>query len=361
LLPCLRFGKKHVAALSSHDDCGFIRKSVREDNMRLRSVIFALFSLLLPQLMEQAGAVDTRTSEKGYPSRSVMVISPAAGGATDAVARIVAAALTGSLNTPFIVEARPGAGGNIATEAVARAPADGYTLLLALNSMLTINPALYKNVRFNPIADFQPIGLVATTDYLLVANSHVQANTVKGLLEEAKARPNKISYSSSGYGTPSHLIVALLGADTGVEFQHVPYRTIANATTDLLSGQVDFLGGSMSGLLPLVRAGTLKGLGVTGKARSPLAPEIPTIAESVPEYEFEAWYALLAPAGTPPEIVDMLSSALSAALRNDEVRDRLRAQGADTTIGDVSNLKGRISDDLQKWSKTVAILGLRIN
>lgn len=329
--------------------------------MRIRSAILALLVLAPPQLMGRAEAAGTQTADKNYPSRPVTIIAPATGGASDAVARIVAAALTRALNAPFIVDARPGAGGNIATETVARASADGYTLLLALNNMLTINPALYKNVRFNPVEDFEPIGLLATSRYLLVANSGVQARTVKELIAEAKAKPNQISYSSSGYGTPSHLMGVLFGADTGTEFQHVPYRSMAGATADLLSGQVQVMCGSMSGLMPLVQGGKLKALGVTGQARSPLAPDIPTIAATVPGFEFEAWYALMTPARTPPQIVETLSSALKAALASEEVRERLLQQGADAGTGDAKELTSRIRDDLQKWTKVVAAVGLRMD
>ena len=329
--------------------------------MRIRSAILALLVLASPQPMGQAAAAGAPASEKGYPSRSVTIIVQATGGASDAVARIVAAALTRSLNTPFIVDARPGAGGNIATETVARASADGYTLLLALNNMLTINPALYRSIRFNPVADFEPIAVLATSRYVLAANAGVRANTVKELIEEAKASPNRISYASSGYGTPSHLMGVLFGADTGTEFQHVPYRSMAGATTDLLSGQVQVMCGSMSGLMPLVRGGKLKALGVTGQTRSPLAPDIPTIAETVPGFEFEAWYALLAPARTPPQIVDTLSSALRVALASEEVRERLLQQGADAGSGDAKELTRRIRNDLQKWTKIVAAVGLRVD
>jgi tripartite-type tricarboxylate transporter receptor subunit TctC len=340
---------------------GLTIKSIRERIMRTRSAVLALLVLALSQLMGQAGAADSQASAKGYPLRPVTIISPATGGASDTIARIVAAALARSFNSPVIVEARPGAGGNIATETVAHASADGYTLLLALNNMLTINPVLYRSIRFNPVEDFEPVALVATSRYLLAINSDVKANTVRELIEEAKANPNKISYSSSGYGTPSHLMGALFGADTGAQFQHVPYRSMANATTDLLSGQVQFMCGSMSGLMPQVRAGKLKALGVTGQTRSPLAPDIPTIAETVPGFEFEAWYALLAPAHTPPEIVETLGAALRSALASDGTRERLLQQGADASSGDAKELKGRIRDDLQKWTKMIAVLGLHMD
>ena len=313
------------------------------------------------QLLGRADAARAEPLAKGYPSRPVTIIAPATGGASDAVARIVAAALSRSLHAPFIVDARSGAGGNIATETVARASADGYTLLLALNNMLTINPALYRKVRFNPVKDFEPIALLATSRYLLAANSGVRANTVKELIEEAKANPKQISYSSSGYGTPSHLMGALFSADTGTEFLHVPYRSMAGATTDLLSGQVQIMCGSMSGLMPLVRGGKLKALGVTGQARSPLAPDIPRIAETVPGFEFEAWYALLAPVGTPSGIVDTLSSALSAALASEEVRELLAQQGAEAAPGDAKGLGVRIRDDLQKWTKIISATGLHMD
>jgi tripartite-type tricarboxylate transporter receptor subunit TctC len=329
--------------------------------MYIRTAVLALFVLTTLQLLGRADVASAEPLEKGYPSRPVTIIAPATGGASDAVARIVAAALSRSLHAPFIVDARSGAGGNVATETVARASADGYTLLLALNNMLTINPALYRKVRFNPVKDFEPIALLATSRYLLAANSGVRANTVGELIQEAKASAKLISYASSGFGTPSHLMGVLFGADTGIEFQHVPYRSMAGATADLLSGQVQFMCGSMSGLMPMVRGGKLKALGVTGQARSPLAPDIPTIAETVPGFEFEAWYALLAPAGTPPRIVQNLASALRDALASEEVRERLLQQGAEAAPGDAAELSRRIGDDLQKWTKIIATVGLRMD
>jgi tripartite-type tricarboxylate transporter receptor subunit TctC len=329
--------------------------------MRKRTAIFALFVLATIQLLWRADAASAERFEKGYPSRPVTIIGPATGGASDAVARIIAAALSRSLRAPFVVDARSGAGGNIATETVSRASADGYTLLLALNNMLTINPILYRKVRFNPVKDFEPIALLATSRYLLAANSGVRASTVEELIQEAKASSKEISYASSGFGTPSHLMGVLFGAETGIEFQHVPYRSMAGATADLLSGQVQFMCGSVSGLMPLVQGGKLKALGITGQARSPLAPDIPTIAETVPGFDFETWYALLAPAGTPPQIVETLASALRDVLASEEVRERLLQQGAEVTPGDASELGRRIGDDLQKWTKIIATVGLRMD
>jgi tripartite-type tricarboxylate transporter receptor subunit TctC len=320
-----------------------------------------LLFLVSPQLVARAQAEGPAALAESYPNRPVTIIAAASGGASDAVARIVAAALTRSLNAPFIVDARSGAGGNIATETVARAPADGYTLLLALNNMLTINPVLYQNVRFNPIDDFEPVGLLATSRYLLAANSGVRASTVKELIEEAKERPNRILYSSSGFGTPSHLMGALFAADTGAELQHVPYRSMAGATADLLSGQVQIMCGSMSGLMPLVQGGKLKALGITGQTRSPLAPDIPTISETIPGFEFEAWYALMAPAKTPHAVVDRLSAALKAVLASDEVRERLLQQDVDAAPGDAKELRSRIRDDLQKWTSIIKTVGIRMD
>jgi tripartite-type tricarboxylate transporter receptor subunit TctC len=329
--------------------------------MRIRAAVLALFVLATIQLLWRADAASAERFEKGYPSRPVTIIGPATGGASDAVARIIAAALSRSLRAPFVVDARSGAGGNIATETVSRASADGYTLLLALNNMLTINPILYRKVRFNPVKDFEPIALLATSRYLLAANSGVRASTVEELIQEAKASSKEISYASSGFGTPSHLMGVLFGAETGIEFQHVPYRSMAGATADLLSGQVQFMCGSVSGLMPLVQGGKLKALGITGQARSPLAPDIPTIAETVPGFDFETWYALLAPAGTPPQIVETLASALRDVLASEEVRERLLQQGAEVTPGDASELGRRIGDDLQKWTKIIATVGLRMD
>jgi tripartite-type tricarboxylate transporter receptor subunit TctC len=249
---------------------------------------------------ECARANSAAANSEAYPNRPVMLITPSTGGASDAIARIIASALTRSMNAPFVVDAHSGAGGNIATEAVARAPADGHTLLPLL-------------------------------------------------------------YASSGYGTPSHLMTVLFSKVAGVELQHVPYRGISRATADLLSGQVQLMGASISGLLPLAQAGKLKALGVTGQTRSPLAPDVPTIAETIPGFEFEAWYALLAPAKTPRSIVDKLAAAAVSALDNEKVRGLLVEQGAEADPDAPAQRKSRIRADLEKWTTIVKEAGLRID
>jgi tripartite-type tricarboxylate transporter receptor subunit TctC len=330
--------------------------------MRKVMIVLTLFVVqaVQPGLSARAQNSAAANSE-AYPNRPVMLITPSTGGASDAIARIIASALTRSMNAPFVVDAHSGAGGNIATEAVARAPADGHTLLLALNNMLTINPVLYRHARFNPIADFEPVALLATSRYLLVANAGVSARNVKELVDEARAKPKPLLYASSGYGTPSHLMTVLFSKVAGVELQHVPYRGISRATADLLSGQVQLMGASISGLLPLAQAGKLKALGVTGQTRSPLAPDVPTIAETIPGFEFEAWYALLAPAKTPRSIVDKLAAAAVSALDNEKVRGLLVEQGAEADPDAPAQLKSRIRADLEKWTTIVKEAGLRID
>jgi tripartite-type tricarboxylate transporter receptor subunit TctC len=320
-----------------------------------------LSCLILPLSAPLLAQSEVQQNTGGYPVRPITVISPSPGGGADAVARIVSAAMGRSMNATFVVDARPGAGGNVASEAVARAPADGYTLLLALSSMLTVNPVLYQNARFNPVSDFQPIALLATAPYLLAANPNVGASSVSELVTEAKAKPQSLLYSSSGYGTPSHLTGVLFNTATGADLQHVPYRTTSGATADVISGQVHVMFGSLYSLLPFVRAGKLKALGVTGAARSSFAPEIPTIAESVPGFEFLPWYGLFAPAKTRRDVAERLEVATSAALNSSDVRDRLADQGADVAFGNASELTARIPVELEKWKTVIKASGIRVD
>ena len=211
------------------------------------------------------------------------------------------------------------------------------------------------------MAGIQPIAMLGTTPYLLAVNPSVTANNVSELVAEAKATPQGLTYGSSGYGTPSHVGGVLFALSAGLDLRHVPYRTTSGATADVLAGQVNIFFGSLYSLLPFVHAGKLKGLGVTGATRSAFAPSIPTIAESIPGYDFLPWYGLLAPAKAPRDVTDKLSAATGKALQDREIRDRLAAQGVDVQFGDADQLRTRIRADLEKWSKILTAAGIRVD
>jgi tripartite-type tricarboxylate transporter receptor subunit TctC len=311
-------------------------------------------------LSSQALAQDDRQTSPAYPTRTISIISPSPGGGADATARIVGAALAQTMNATVIVDPRPGAGGNVANEYVARAPADGYTLLLALSSMLTVNPALYPNVHFNPLTDFRPIAMLGTTPYMLAASASVRANTVVELIALAKTQPGNLIYCSSGYGSPSHLMGVLFNQAAGVELRHVPYRTTSGATTDLLSGEVQAMFGSLYSLLPFVQAKTIKALGVTGSSRSAFAPDIPSIAETVPTFEFLPWYGLLAPAKTSDSVVEKLARATATVLSSPEVRRQLAEQGVDVDFQSGEQLATRTRAELEQWKAVIKTSGARV-
>jgi tripartite-type tricarboxylate transporter receptor subunit TctC len=296
-----------------------------------------------------------------YPTRPIVIATPTTGGAADAIARTVTNAMARSLGASFAVTSHPGAGGNIASEFVARSPADGYTLLLALGSMLTVNPSLYAKVGFDPIKDFEPIALFGVSPYVLAVNPDVPATSVKEFIRYAKARQQPVFFSSPGNGTPNHFLGVLFNAAASTNLQHVPYRTTGAATTDVMAGQVQATFGSMPNLLPFIRSGKLRALAVTTSHRSDLAPEFPTIADTLPGFEFESWYVLLAPAGTPKSIIELLSSAARKALTSKEVRADLAGQGVEASFMAPAEVSKLIRSDLAKWSEIVRSSGIRLD
>ena len=317
-------------------------------------------ALCLVVWSSQALAQDDQQTSPAYSTRTISIITPSAGGGADASARIIGAALAQSMKASVMIDPRPGAGGNVASEFVARSSPDGHTLLLALNSMLSVNPVLYSSIRFDPIADFQPIGILGTTPYVLAAHPSVPVNSVSELIALANARPGSLTYSSSGHGSPSHLSAILFSLATAAQLQHVPYRTASGATTDFLSGQVQLMFGSLYSLSPFIDAKKIKALGVTGPSRSAFAPETPAIAETVPSFDFLPWYGLLAPAQTPTNIVQRLAKATSAVLATQDIREKLREQGVDVAFQDGPALTARTRRELETWKAIIESAGIRI-
>ncbi|HYF60951.1 MAG TPA: tripartite tricarboxylate transporter substrate-binding protein, partial [Burkholderiaceae bacterium] len=265
----------------------------RPDRRRLLAPLapWALASTLAPR---RAGA------QEAWPTKPVTIVVPqAAGGANDTVARAFAQRLSVALGQPVVVENRAGAGGNVGTAQVARAPRDGHVLMLTAQSAQTINPALYRNPGFDPIKDFEPVMSVATAPYLLVAHPEFPPNSLRELIAYAKSRPGRIDYASAGNGTLNHLLGVMLNQRAGLHLVHIPYRGAAAAATDVVGKQVPMTFGSFPGLIPFVKTGQLKVLGVATARRTRLAPEIPTLDETLPGLHANSWYGLFAPAGTP--------------------------------------------------------------
>ena len=297
-----------------------------------------------------------------YPSKTVTIIVPqAAGGANDTIARVVAQKLSEALGQQFIVDNRPGAGGNIGTVAAAKSKNDGYTLMLTANSAQVINPALYKKPGFDPVKDFEPISPVATAGYVLVANNAFPAKNVSEMVAAAKALPGKYTIASAGNGTLNHLIGEMLGKATGIELTHVPYKGAAAAVTDLIGGQVQLSVQSLPSSLQFIKSGKMKVLGVVNEQRVTALPDVPTIGETVKGFGATPWYGLFAPAGTPKAIVAQLQAALSKALDAPDTKDKLAAVGCEPYKLSSEQFASLIKDDLPKWAKIVKASGATVD
>jgi tripartite-type tricarboxylate transporter receptor subunit TctC len=297
-----------------------------------------------------------------YPSKPVTVIVPqAAGGANDAIARVIAQKLTEQLGQSFIVENRTGAGGNVGTAAAARAKADGYTLMLTADSAMVINPALYKSTGFDPLKDFEPVGTVATAGYVLVANPAFPAKNTAELIALAKQRPGKINIGSAGNGTLNHLIGEMLGKATGIDLVHVPYKGSAAAVTDLVAGQVEVSVQSLPSSIAFIRSGKVKVLGVVNPNRLPALPDSPTISETVKGFGTTPWYGVFAPAGTPKHIVTQLNAAIAKALESKDALERLAGVGCEPYKSTPEQFAQLVRDDLPRWAKIVKDSGATID
>ena len=298
-----------------------------------------------------------------YPAKTVTVLVPqAAGGTNDFVARVLAAKLAELTGQGFAVENKPGAGGNIGTQAAAKAPADGYTLLVTINSAMAINPALYKTPGFDPVRDFVPIGLVATVPNVLVVNSATPYGNLQAFINAARAAPNTLQYASAGNGTLNHLLGEMLSLDTGIKMQHIPYKGVAPALNDILGGQVPGGFASLPSALPHIRSGKLRALGVSGARRSAAAPDIPAIGETVPGFGAELWVAVFAPKSTPVGVTRAVEALLTKALDDKDLQARLAGQGAELGKPAYGNaLASMLRSDLLKWDKIVKTSGAKID
>ena len=327
--------------------------------MKKRS--FCQFLTLLASGLTALGSACVQAQDT-YPSRPVTVIVPqAAGGANDAIARIVTQKLGEIMGQTFLVDNRPGAGGNVGTALAGKGKPDGYTLMLTTNSAHVINPSIYKSTGFDPVKDFEPVGLVASAGYLLVANSAFPANSVADLIAQAKAKPGQISYASAGNGTLNHLIGEMFKRAAGISMLHIPYRGSAGAATDVAGGQVPVSLQSVPSALPFLQSGKIKVLGVVNEKRLASMPNAPTIGETLPGFGSTPWYGLLAPAGTPKDIIVKLQAGLEKALASKEVVDKLAAQGCEVLTGNPVQFAALIKADLPRWNKIVKDSGAQID
>jgi tripartite-type tricarboxylate transporter receptor subunit TctC len=296
---------------------------------------------------------------QAYPSRPVRLIVPVApAGATDITARLIGQWLSEWLGQPIIIENRPGAGTNIATEMVVRAPADGYTLLM-FGASAAINATLYDKLNFNFISDIAPVAGIVRLPNLMMVNPSVPAKTVPEFIAYAKANPGKINMASPGIGTASHLAGELFNIMAGLNLVHVPYRGGAPALTDLISGQVQvmFLGPAAS--IEYIRSGRLRALAVTAETRWEGLPDLPTVVEFVPGYEAIAWLGIGAPKATPAEIVDKLNKEINAGLADPKIKARLADLGGTPLVGSPADFGRFIADETEKWRKVVKFVGIK--
>lgn len=334
--------------------------SVRKASCALRLIGLAAAAAALSRC---AYAQPEDPMAQRYPARPIRIVSPfAAGGSTDILARLIGQKLTASWGEPVIVDNRAGAGGIIGSDLVAKAQPDGYTLLLTSTSAHAINPALHRTLPYDPLRDFAAVTQVATGHNILVVHPSVPAKSVQELIALAKSNPGTLTFSSGGNGTPAHIAGELFNSLAKVDMVHVPYKGGGPAAVALLAGEVSLSFGSVTTVLPQVRANRLKALAVTGAKRSSMVPELPTIAEAgVPGYALNSWYGVLAPARTPRQIVAKLSAEIVRILNLADVRAKLLQEGVDPEGTTPQEFSAFIRAEVEKWPRLVKAAGARID
>ena len=317
--------------------------------------------LVYSVLAALAAAVSVSVRSQAFPSKPVrLVVGSAAGGPIDLVARITAQKLAQVLDQQIVVENRVGAGGTIAGEYVARSPRDGYTLSMGSAATLCIAPALYPKLPYDPIRDFSPVSVIASTSFVFVVHPSIPASSVKQFIALAQARPGQLRFGSGGSGSVTHLSVELFRSMAKIAVLHVPYRGGSLAIIDLLSGQLDFMFDSIPNSQQHVNGGKLRALGVTSAGRSRLIPQVPTIAEAgVPGYEATTWFGVLAPAGTPPDVIERLATASQQAVASDDLRQRMLGHGFEPMGNTPQQFAQLIKLELSKWAKVVQSSGAK--
>lgn len=295
-----------------------------------------------------------------FPTKPIRLIVPfTPGGGTDIVSRTVGQKLTEVWGKTVVVDNRPGAGGIMASEIVAKAPPDGYTLGVVTPTQ-TINPSLHSNLPFDPVNDFAPVILMTRLQLILVSNPSFPANNVKELVALAKAKPGQLTFASTGTGGAAHLAVELLKKMTGIDMVHVPYKGSAPAYADVMSGQVQLLSNNIISTMPLVKSGRLKAIAVTGAKRSVIAPDVPSVAEAgLPGFDVTSWFGVVAPAKTPKDVIGKLNGEIARILKLPDVRERLLAQGAEPAGGSPEDFGRLMRDEMKKWGELIRSAGIK--
>lgn len=303
-----------------------------------------------------------QTPGPAYPTKPVKLVVPyPPGGPTDIVARLVAQKLSEQMGQPFIIDNRPGAGANTGAEMVARSAPDGYTLVVATTAH-AINPSLFKNLGYSISKDFAPVSQLTSGPLVIVANPALPVKNITELIALAKSKPGELNFASSGNGQSTHLSAELFASMAGVKMNHIPYKGSAPALTDTMGGQTHLMFDTMLSAMPHVKGGKLKALAVTSATRSPVAPDVPTVAESgLPGYEAIAWNGLLAPAGTPPEVVARLNAELKKALASPDVKDKFEAQGFAASWTTPTDFGRFLTVEVDKWAKVVKVSGATVD
>ena len=323
----------------------------------MRPIIIRIWCCLLA-LLVCAPAVRAAS----YPERPVTLVTAfTPGGPSDLLARIVGQKLSEILHQPFVIDGRPGGGGNIAAEFVAHATADGYTLLLGNNSILATNMSLYKQLAYDARRDFAPISLIGSQANILVVGPKLHVNSMAGLIAFAKANPGKLNYASTGYGAAAHLSAEMFKKQAGVDIVMVPYKGSAPALQDLIGGRIDMVFATAASVIGYVRSGTLRPLAVTTSKRTGLLPDVATVAElGLPDFEATTWHGLVAPAATPRDIIDTLNRATSEALKDPAVKKSLMDLGVDINSGSPEEFAAYIKSEIPKWATVIKASGAQV-
>lgn len=314
-------------------------------------------------LAAAAMTLPTLAQTSSFPQRPVRIVVPyTTGGSNDVIARLLAQQLQEAWGQPVVVENKPGAAGNIGASDIAKSAPDGHSLLLTNINIVSMNPGLIANMPFDPQKDFAPISLLGTTALALVVHPSVPANNVRELIDLARKGPGRLNYASSGNGSPQHMSAEMFKAMTKTSLTHIPYRGAAPAVNDLLAGQVQVTVGVVNQLIPHIRAGKLKALGVTTRKRLAQMPDVPTLDEAgVQGYESEIWLGLAAPAGTPPAIIEQINQAVRKAMASADVVSKLQSQGIDVMVSSPDQMRQRGLEDLKRWGDIIRTAGIKVD